>query len=123
MSTASNWQLQIGTMGAVVSGEDDIAQCIAIILGTPLGSNPLRPAFGSNLWSFLDQPGTVAQPGILQEANRAISIWEPRAKITGLVLVPDPTDLAHQALQVSWTANGITSSTIVSLNATAASNP
>ena len=37
-----DWSLELGIIGSVVHGIDDIDQCIAIILTTPPGADPLR---------------------------------------------------------------------------------
>lgn len=73
--------MRLGGPGEV-DGADDLAQCIRVALTTPLGSEPLRPWFGSDLWRYVDQPVTAAQPYIVQEVRRAADLCEPRAETT-----------------------------------------
>ncbi|MEX3817970.1 hypothetical protein AB3X93_06210, partial [Paraburkholderia sp. BR14262] len=55
----------LGThLGKVATDVDDIAQCIPIILHTPLGSDPHRPDFGSSVDDYLDSPINEARPSI-----------------------------------------------------------
>ncbi len=79
-STAAQVGLATG-VGAVVQGLDDVNQCIAIILGTPKGSDYLRPTFGCDIWRFIDAPLTLAIPHIVREVTEALTIWEPRISV------------------------------------------
>jgi phage baseplate assembly protein W len=79
-STAAQLGLQSG-IGAVVEGFQDVSQCIAIILTTPKGADPLRPTFGCDLWQFIDTPITIATPHIVREVTESLGIWEPRIKV------------------------------------------
>jgi Bacteriophage baseplate protein W len=76
--TSADWSLKLDAIGATVEGVKDIEQCIAIILTTPRGSDPLRPTFGADLWRYIDNPISVAIPSIVREVSAAISMWEPR---------------------------------------------
>src|SRR6266851_3928348 len=65
-------------LGSVVQGVADVNQCIAIILGTPKGADPLRPTFGADIWQYIDYPIQAAIPAIAREITEAITLWEPR---------------------------------------------
>lgn len=78
--TSQDWQLALGQSQAIVEGQDDIAQCIDTIMKTQLGSDPLRPTFGTN-YDALDQPINIAAPRMVQSFTDAINIWEKRAKV------------------------------------------
>ncbi len=59
-----HWQLALGGDGplnGVVQQIADVGQCIRIILTTPKGSDPLRPAFGCDAGNFLDLPLDAAR--------------------------------------------------------------
>jgi uncharacterized protein len=104
--TSADWSLKLGTIGAVVQGIDDINQCIAIILTTPPGSDPLRPTFGADLWRFIDNPISVAIPSIVREVSAAIAMWEPRVTLES-VSVSSANDSssqsgAHLNIAVTW---------------------
>ncbi|NHR03790.1 baseplate protein [Chromobacterium haemolyticum] len=68
----------------IVENLDDIHQALRIILGTPKGSDPLRPEFGSDLFLYLDYPVDRARPHVVREAVEAIShplYGEPRVAV------------------------------------------
>jgi phage baseplate assembly protein W len=105
--TSADWSLELGTIGAVVQGINDINQCIGIILTTPLGSDPLRPTFGADLWQYIDRPITVAIPSIVREVSAAIAMWEPRVTLQSVSVTPvtdgsSPSG-AHLNVAVTWT--------------------
>jgi phage baseplate assembly protein W len=75
-----------GQPGEVVQGEDDIAQCMAIILMTRPGEVPHEPEFGCGLWEYIDRPVTEVQGFMSGEAIRAVLRWEPRVeRVTGVL--------------------------------------
>ena len=67
-------------------GQDDVAQCIHIILQTPKGADPLRPTFGCDAWRFIDAPLQLARPHIVREVFEALTRWEPRIKVQRVVV-------------------------------------
>ena len=82
--TARDWQLALGQPAIALTGRDDIAQCIRIILTTPKGSDPLRPEFGSDIWRYLDHPIDQALPHLVRESWDAITRLEPRATLESI---------------------------------------
>ena len=68
-------------LGNVVQGVDDVAQCIAIIFSTPLGSDILRPDFGADLWHYIDRPINQSLPAIVRDVTDALERWEPRVDL------------------------------------------
>lgn len=78
-----NWQMSLADAQSIVEGIDDIAQCIHIILTTVPGSDPLRPAFGSNVYRYLDKPVEAVRAQIIYAATEAIGRWEKRIEVTG----------------------------------------
>jgi len=104
--TSLDWSLELGNIGAVVQGLQDIDQCIAIILTTPRGSDPLRPTFGADLWSFIDNPISSAIPSIVKEVAAAITMWEPRVTLQSIQVTPVATGGlpagAHLNVMVTW---------------------
>jgi phage baseplate assembly protein W len=104
--TSVDWSLQLGAIGGVVQGIDDIDQCLAIILTTPLGSDPLRPTFGSDLWRYIDNPVSVAIPSIVREVSGAIAMWEPRVVVQSINVAPAGSSGsqagAHLNVSITW---------------------
>ncbi len=104
--TSVDWSLQLGAIGGVVQGVDDIDQCLAIILTTPLGSDPLRPTFGADLWRYIDNPVSVAIPSIVREVSAAIAMWEPRVVLQSINVAPGGSSGsqggAHLNVSITW---------------------
>lgn len=86
-----------------MTGADDIAQAIRIILSTPKGADPLRPEFGSNLSLYLDWPVNRARPYVIREAVDAIRQWEKRCEV---VRVEPVVNAERLTLRVRWRVAG-----------------
>jgi Bacteriophage baseplate protein W len=100
---SADWSLKLGAIGQVVQGVADVDQCIAIILTTPKGSDPLRPTFGADIWSFIDYPIDEALPAIVREITAAITAWEPRVQLLGVSALPVLDSGAQAGAQLSIT--------------------
>ncbi|POA99725.1 baseplate protein [Chromobacterium sinusclupearum] len=86
----------------IVENLDDIHQALRIILGTPKGSDPLRPEFGSDLFRYLDYPADRARPHVVREAVAAIShplYGEPRIQLQRVLFSIDTDGSAHLTAQ------------------------
>src|SRR5260370_36113876 len=81
LDSSSSSQAAAAGLGSVVQGVADVNQCIAIILGTPKGADPLRPTFGADIWQYIDYPIQAAIPAIAREITEAITLWEPRIRL------------------------------------------
>lgn len=93
-SSYLHWQPALGGDGFVTAW-DDLRQAVRIILTTPLGTDPLRPDFGSRLADYLDWPIDRARPHVVRETVAAIRKWEPRAKIKRVRVFPAADDPAR----------------------------
>jgi phage baseplate assembly protein W len=87
-------------IGNVVQGVDDVNQCIGIILGTPKGSDPLRPTFACDLWQWIDAPVNVARPYLVREIVEAITKWEPRVRVLSVVI--GLVGLGQLSIAITW---------------------
>lgn len=104
-----HWQPKLGALGAVVTGVDDIDQCIRVILSTPKGADPLRVEFGSDLYLYMDWPIDRATPHVIRESVDAIRRWEPRVEV---VTVRPEIEEAHLTIYVQWRfADGVLQTT------------
>ncbi|HUY28621.1 MAG TPA: GPW/gp25 family protein [Candidatus Binataceae bacterium] len=123
---SADWSLKLGAIGQVVQGVADVDQCVAIILTTPTGSDPLRPTFGCDIWRYLDHPISEALPAIVRELTAALTLWEPRITLLSVAAMPvlDTTTQsgAHLNVSVTWQLKlsgpagaGPSSTTIVTL--------
>jgi phage baseplate assembly protein W len=107
---AADWSLELDTtagrgagsgLGGVVQGIPDVAQCIAIILTTPRGTDLLRPDFGCDLWQYIDLPITQSLAPIVRDVYDAIAKYEPRAQVIKVIAAPAATG-AGLTLTVIW---------------------
>jgi uncharacterized protein len=113
---SADWSLMLDSagqpgsgVGSVVTGVDDVNQCIAIILTTPKGSDVLRPTFGTDLWQYIDAPISQAGPAVVREVTQSITQWEPRVKVLSVNSTPvtEATTQpgAHVEITVAWQLN------------------
>ena len=70
---------------ALVGGETDIEQAIAIILATAPGERPMRPEFGCSVHDHVfDVLDASAFGAIESSVRQAIERWEPRASVVAI---------------------------------------
>jgi phage baseplate assembly protein W len=103
---SADWSLKLGAIGDVVESVADVDQCIAIILTTPKGSDPLRPTFGADIWRYIDFPIDIARPAVVRELVDALTLWEPRITMVDVKVAPalegtSQSD-AHLEVTVTW---------------------
>lgn len=98
------WQLALGRTGEAVTGLDEIAQSIALIVQTPLGSLPGQPDLGCDVFGQLDRPLTVAVPRMIQSVFAALRKWEPRIDVRRVGVTP--VRLGAVILSVVWAPKG-----------------
>lgn len=113
--TYVDWQYKLNKIGFVAEGVEDINQCIAIILLTQKGSDPLRPTFGSDIYKYIDYPINSAKANIIRESIDAIEKWETRIKVDSVTVEIKGSQIK---IQIQWslkTANKTTGSTEVNL--------
>ncbi|WP_313539745.1 GPW/gp25 family protein [Sphingomonas sp.] len=73
--------------GKPLEGEAHLAQSVARILSTPIGSRVGRRDFGSLLPELVDQPANPASRiRIFAATALALKRWEPRIKVTRVAL-------------------------------------
>lgn len=73
--------------GALMSGDDHLAQSIGDILSTPIGTRPMRRDYGSLLFEMVDRPNNPATRLLCIMATAiALARWEPRLAIDQVTL-------------------------------------
>jgi len=105
--SARDWSMALQDTGRdVVEALDDIAQCLRIIVTTQKGSDPLRPDFACDLFSYLDKPTTTMTPHAIREITAAVRRYEPRVRLLSVVVAPR-TDQgwAWVDIELQWTLN------------------
>lgn len=78
------WAASVIVAGGVVERADVIRQRLYILIHTPLGSDPLRPLFGTKIDEWADKPLIQAAAKIKNEIADAITIWMPEVKLLGI---------------------------------------
>jgi hypothetical protein len=73
--------------GKALSGDAHLAQSIADILGTPIGTRLMRRPYGSRLPDLIDAPANAATRVRLYAATAtALMRWEPRITVKRVAL-------------------------------------
>jgi phage baseplate assembly protein W len=76
--------------GAVLDGDAHLAQSVADILTTPIGSRVMRREYGSLLFELVDRPLTAATRLLCVVAvAMALARWEPRIAVTRVEIEGD----------------------------------
>lgn len=87
--------------GRAIDLPEHIAQSVADIVTTPLGSRVMRRDYGSLLPLLLDQPDNPAtQIRITAAVAGALLRWEPRVRLMRLGLARDAERPGHAELQL-----------------------
>jgi phage baseplate assembly protein W len=77
--------------GRLIEGDAHLAQSVADILTTPVGSRLQRRTYGSLLPELLDQPlNPTTRLRLYGAAATALMRWEPRLQVTALQLQGEP---------------------------------
>jgi Bacteriophage baseplate protein W len=74
--------------GAAIDGEAHLAQSIADILTTPIGSRVMRRDYGSLLFELIDMPFNAVTRALLHAATAiALMRWEPRLLLRRVLII------------------------------------
>ncbi len=75
--------------GAALEGEAHLAQSIADILTTPIGTRVMRRDYGSLLFELIDAAFNAATRLMMHAATAvALARWEPRLKLRRVSITP-----------------------------------
>ena len=100
----AHWQPRIGrdasAFGDIVSGVDDIEQCIRTIALTEKGSVPTQPEKCVSLQPYLDRRPSYAIPYIARELFDGLTLWEPRIVVAQVKITPE--DFEHWRFPIFW---------------------
>lgn len=73
--------------GRAIEGDAHLAQSIADILTTPIGSRVMRRDYGSALFELLDQPmNALGRVRLFAAIADALRRWEPRITLTRVAI-------------------------------------
>jgi uncharacterized protein len=103
----TGWRFPVGVDGrgglALVDGDEEIAQAMQIILGTPVGQRVMRPEFGCRIHELLFAPinaGTIA--AVSHFVEEALGYWEPRAEVLSVDVQRDPDQPTCLLIYISY---------------------
>jgi phage baseplate assembly protein W len=101
-----SYPVRVGGRGgiALVTGADDIAASIRLILQTAPGERVMRPDFGCSMWDRLFEGTDPNTLGLIAQAVReALGRWEPRIDVERVDVVTGPGDTGRVDIELSYT--------------------
>lgn len=102
MALMLTWQTRLGAPGARVEGYDELEQSLRIVMGTPLGSVPGRPDFGTRFHEYFDAPFSVFRPKVSAEAFRAARAHWTRGELRAANVLPAIAEEGRFRLELKW---------------------
>jgi hypothetical protein len=88
----------------MISGEEDVASSIHIILHTKFGERVMRNEFGSNIYDLLFEPLNENMKTFMASTLKdSLTINEPRITIKKLTLTQDDPALGRVDIKVEYT--------------------
>ena len=92
---------------ALSSGDRELEEAIALVLGTAPGERPMRPEYGCAIHDFVFAPADATTAGrIAYEVRASLDRWEPRIEVTDVVVTFDPGDAATLYVDVRYVQRG-----------------
>ena len=87
----------------LVHQEQDVEEAIRLILMTRKGERPMRPEFGSDLFSLQFAPNDASTAGLARRYVReSLARWEPRIDTLDVIAGPDPVNPARLVIEVRY---------------------
>lgn len=96
---SKDWSFSLAEYGEIMQGDDDLSQCVYIIVTTIKGSDPLRPDFGVDLLSYIDAPMNVAAANLTSELAQQVNKWEPRVTVTRVTYKIEGSQITYK---IDW---------------------
>ena len=92
LGTGWSFPVRIGGTGGIATSQhqDNIEECIKLVLGTALGERVMEPLFGSKLHDYVfhpNNPNTASRVGYY--AEQALTKHEPRVRAVTIRAHPD----------------------------------
>jgi phage baseplate assembly protein W len=96
---------RVGPDGRVAwsEGEENIRECIRVVLLTEQRERLRLPNFGGSLARFLFEPNTVTTRQLIAERiRRELAQWEPRVAVESVSVEADPEDPQAAVAAISY---------------------
>jgi phage baseplate assembly protein W len=97
--------MRVGPTGglALVSGDEEIAESIRLILGTSPGERPMRPDFGCPIHDHVFAPADASIIGMIAfEVRNSLARWEPRIDVLDVVVSQDESRPSLLYIDISY---------------------
>ena len=92
---------------ALSSGDRELEEAIALVLGTAPGERPMRPEYGCAIHDFVFAPADATTAGrIAYEVRASLDRWEPRIEVTDVDVTFDQADAATLYVDVRYVQRG-----------------
>jgi phage baseplate assembly protein W len=92
---------------ALVTGDQEVAEAIRLIIGTALGERPMRPEFGCAIHDFIFAGVDHNVAGqIAYEVRQSLVRWEPRIDVVGVDVNVDDIDRSLLYVDITYSRKG-----------------
>jgi hypothetical protein len=97
--------------------EENIRQCITVILGTKPGERQMLPEFGCRMHELIFAPNTDSTATMVRyHIERALMKWEPRIEVESVNAWPDQAGMIRVEVKYTIISTGQAQETSVTLN-------
>jgi phage baseplate assembly protein W len=97
--------MRVGPTGgfALVSGDEEIAESMRLILSTSPGERPMRPDFGCPIHDHVFAPADSATIGMIgYEVRNSLLRWEPRIDVIDVKVSQDDSQPTLLYIDVTY---------------------
>jgi uncharacterized protein len=92
---------------ALVSGDQEVAEAIRLILATAPGERPMRPEFGCAVHDLAFAPVNEATAGAVRyEVTASLDRWEPRIDVHDVAVSAAPDDPTVLLIDIRYAIRG-----------------
>ena len=107
----SGWGFPLTTTATggitLVGGSREIEESVRLILSTAIGERPMRPEFGCGIHDHVFASADATTAGLISyEVKRALARWEPRIKVSDVVVSIDSLTQATLYIDVRYSIRG-----------------
>lgn len=93
------WGMAVQGYGIIVQGLATIRQRMSIVIRTTKTTDPLRPEFGTRVYSYIDAPLNIAIPNIKREILECLAMWVKDIKVVAIRhYVPVPGNVVFEII-------------------------
>lgn len=98
-----SFQHKAGTIGEIVTEDEDIGQCLETIATTEKGTVPHNPNLGTSLMQFQDKPINTVAPKIRVILMKEFKVQEPRCTVNSIDFDYREAKDGHLSIKIAYT--------------------